>query len=329
METGKVLFKFDLGRRPDCAHTPKLFNGYLLLLRNGQTEIWRRACDTSFVDVYPRQQKQATEIQGHYDTMGGNDPGPRRQSLSIKNETPRGAFVPCGAITTPQTATWYGFSFPFLYIRYSSSGGRLAHVLVYDVRTLKPVRSIENLIPSKPCFINKEHALLPEHGGFACVVDSATFRNELLFIGKDPWWTRVGPGRWRRTITDNIFTIWPLEVSDDVVKVKLRRGMSLDKPAFPWNRWEKYMFSPDGCDIVRARARSLVITFMTVPSNRCWLLVMVVSYGFLTIDALFGVNANFGTSSGLSIYPILWPGNLRHLTESESSWSGQIENVRC
>jgi hypothetical protein len=88
--------------------------------------------------------------------------------------------------------------------------------------------------------------------GFACLLDMATFQNELLLIGKDLWWTRAGPGTWRKTITDNIFTISPLEVWDNVVKVKLIPGMSLEKPTSDWKWWRHHMFSPDGRDIVRA-----------------------------------------------------------------------------
>jgi hypothetical protein len=269
METGKTLFEINLGYHPSTVRASNVFNGYLVWHRGNRTEIWRRASDTSGFQVFSPDEKQKKCViqgQGLYDPVRENDPNAKRHNLTIKNQRPRGEFVPCGTITTHQCVLWHSFSFPLLYIHCSLA--RDSHergLLVYDVRTLELVRSIENVIPGIPYSINNEHALLTAHRGFACIVDLATFRDELLFVGKDSWLKRVGSGIWRRTITDNIFTICQLEVLDSVAKAKLRPGMSPDKPVFYWREWTDYILSPDGCDIVRALSscQGILIIFAT------------------------------------------------------------------
>ena len=254
METGKTLFKTNLANA--AYSTFHSSNGYLLWYRDGRTEIWRRASDASSFQILnpdENQKKCYMQAQGIDDPVRENDPEPKHPDLIIKNKRRRGEFVPCGTITTPRAARWHSFCFPLVYICCSSPRGPIGDdILVYDVQTLELVRIIESVITGPPYFTNKEHALLPTFRGLPCLVDLTTFKDELLCIGKDSWWTHVRPGIWRRTITNNIFTLFPSKVGGDVVKVKLIRGMSPDKPTFDWEWWEHQMISPDGCDIVRA-----------------------------------------------------------------------------
>jgi hypothetical protein len=255
-----MLFETALACTTGRMQSTEPFNGYLVWHRErgrSQIEIWRRASDPSGFQVLNPDEKQTqcvARAQQLYEPIADGNSDSTRHDFVIKNERPRGEFIPCATITVSQHFHWYRFSFPLLYICCPSVLGRGRDVFIYDVRTLELVRAVEDVIQGYCEAFNDEHALLLDYNCFLRVIDQATFRDELLVIGADSWWIRAWPGAWRQTITNNIFTLWSPEARDRVVNLELRRGMSPLKPSFSWRSWSHLMFSPEGVDIVRIQS---------------------------------------------------------------------------